>query len=59
MKIILIVAYISLHGVPSIDLYERDDMKQCRQEAQFIFNAIKAGTGRSWCARVIDHRSKS
>lgn len=58
MKIILIVAYISYHGVPSIDIYERDDMKQCRQEAKFIYEKIRAGSGRAWCHRVIDWRGK-
>ena len=58
MKIVLIVAYLSYNGIPSIAMYERTDMKQCRQEAQFIFNAIKAGSGRAWCHRVIDWRTK-
>ena len=58
MKILLIVAYVSYHGVPQIDLYERDDLQQCRQEAQFIFNQVKAGSARAWCHRVIDHGRK-
>ena len=53
MKTVLVVAYLSLYGVPSINTYFRSDMRECRREATRIFNNVRAGTARVWCARVI------
>ena len=52
MKTLLIVAYVSIFGVPSIEAIERHDMRQCRNEATEIFNKVKAGTVRAWCVRI-------
>lgn len=53
MKTILVVAYLSLYGVPSINTYFRSDMRECRREATRIFNNVRAGTARVWCAKTI------
>ena len=52
MKTLLIVAYVSIFGVPSIEAIERQDMRQCRKEATEIYNKVKAGTVRAWCVRI-------
>ena len=58
MKIVLIVAYISMHGVPFINLHDMPDRETCNREAKQIFKNIKAGSVRAWCHRVIDWRNK-
>lgn len=52
MKIILVVAYLSATGVPSIKLYDRPYIKQCRDEATTIYNKVKSGTVRAWCVKL-------
>ncbi len=52
VKTLLIIAYVSASGVPSIETHERQDMRQCRDEATEIFNKVKAGTVRAWCVRI-------
>ena len=52
MKTLLIIAYVSSIGVPSIQTVERQDMRQCRTEATEIYNRVKAGTVRAWCIRI-------
>lgn len=52
MKTLLIVAYVSIFGVPSIEAIERQDMRQCKAEATEIYNKVKAGTVRAWCVRI-------
>lgn len=53
MKTILIIAYVSMHGVPSIAIHERPDIAQCRKEATTVYNSVKAGSVRAWCAKVV------
>lgn len=52
MKIILVVAYLSYSGIPSMKLYERPNISQCRDEATAIYNKVKAGTVRAWCVKL-------
>ena len=52
MKILLVVAYLSARGLPHITIHERTDMTQCRAEATQLFNQVRVGTVRVWCARV-------
>lgn len=53
MKILLIIAYVSMHGVPSIQTYERTELVSCRKEATTVYNQVKVGSARAWCAKVV------
>lgn len=52
MKTLLIIAYVSMFGIPSIETHERQDMRQCRKEATEIYKKVRAGTVRAWCVRI-------
>lgn len=52
MKVILVVAYLSAAGVPSMKLYDRPDIKQCRDEATAIYDKVRSGTVRTWCVKL-------
>ena len=54
MKTILVVAYVSMHGVPFINLHDMPDRDTCNREAKQIFKNVKAGSVRAWCHNVID-----
>ena len=59
MKVVLIVAYVSMHGVPFIQLHDMPDKATCNREAKQIFKNVKAGTVRAWCHNVINVKGKS
>ena len=52
MKVLLVVAYLSATGVPQIKTHEMESMSECRSMATQVFNRVKAGTTRAWCAKV-------
>lgn len=52
MKTLLVIAYVSMFGAPSIEVIERPDYAECRREATTIYNKVKAGTVRAWCVKV-------
>ena len=52
MKVLLVVAYLSVTGVPKIETHEMQSMPECRSMATQVFNRVKAGSVRSWCAKV-------
>ena len=52
MKVLLVVAYLSMGGVPHIEIHERPDLATCRAEATKIFNTVRAGSTRAWCAKI-------
>ena len=52
MKVLLVVAYLSVTGVPKIETHEMQSMSECRSMATQVFNRVKAGSVRSWCAKV-------
>lgn len=54
MKIVLIIAYISMHGVPSIKVHDMPNRDTCNEMAKEVFKQVKAGSVRAWCHRVID-----
>ena len=47
MKVVLIVAYVSMHGVPFIQLHDMPDRAACNREAKQIFKNVKAGSVRA------------
>ena len=49
MKVVLIVAYVSMHGVPFINLHDMPDRDTFNREAKQIFKNVKASTVRAWC----------
>lgn len=53
MKILLVVAYLSMYGEPSIRLYEQPDMTSCRKMATTIYQNVRAGSARAWCQKVV------
>ena len=52
MKILLVVAYLSMYGEPSIRLYEQSDMASCRKMATTIYQNVRAGSARVWCQKI-------
>ena len=52
MKVLLVVAYLSVTGVPQIKTHEMASMSECRSMATTMYNRVKAGSVRSWCAKV-------
>ena len=56
MKILLIVASVTMFGKPYIDTAERDDWKACNAEAKAKMQSIKVSSARVWCAKVIDKK---
>ena len=50
--ICLVVAYVSLLGVPSITLYEQKSMSVCNDNATKIYSKVTSGTARVWCKRL-------
>lgn len=52
MKILLIIAYVSMAGEPRIDVHPRADMSECRREATMVYNKVRAGSVRAWCVKV-------
>ena len=52
MKVLLVIAHLSMSGVPHIEIHERPDLVTCRAEATKIFNQVRAGSVRSWCAKI-------
>ena len=54
MKIVLIIAYISMQGVPSIKVQDMPDRDTCNKMAKEVFNQVKTGSVRAWCHRVIN-----
>ena len=59
MKVVLIVAYVSMHGAPFINLHDMPDKATCNREAKQIFKNVKASTVRAWCHNVINVKGKS
>ena len=58
MKIILVLAYVSMYGVSSIETYERTDMQECRKEAKSWYDQVRVGSGRAWCDKVAIRRKE-
>ena len=58
MKIVLVLAYLSMYGEPRIEIHTRADYAACRKEAAAWFKQVKAGSGRAWCEKVIDGRKE-
>lgn len=56
MKILLVVAYLSMYGEPHIEVHPRTDLAACRTEATAWFKRIRVGSGRAWCENVINGR---
>ena len=54
MKIVLIIAYISMQGVPSIKVHDMPDRDTCNKMAKEVFKQVKAGSVRAWCHNVIN-----
>jgi hypothetical protein len=54
MKIVLVIAYLSMFGEPSISVHPRTDMNACRQEAATYFKRIQAGSARAWCQKIVE-----
>lgn len=54
MKIVLVIAYLSMYGEPRIERHYRTDMVTCRKEATAYFNNVRVGTARAWCAKVLE-----
>lgn len=52
MKILLVIAYLSYTGEPSIEVHERPSLTQCNSEAKAIYKQVKAGSVRAWCHRI-------
>ena len=52
MKSILVVAYLSFLGVPSIKTYVQPDMATCNQTAKAVFKQVRAGSVRAWCKQL-------
>ncbi|MFA7290940.1 MAG: hypothetical protein WC023_01705 [Rhodocyclaceae bacterium] len=52
MKTLLVIAYLSMFGEPSIKTYVRTDWNECRREASEFMKQIRAGSARAWCQRV-------
>ena len=54
MKVVLVIAYLSMFGEPDIAVHTRTDFSACQKEALTIFKKVRAGSARVWCERVID-----
>ena len=52
MKILLVIAYISYLGEPSIKVHEMPSLAQCNAEAKAIYKQVQAGSARVWCHRI-------
>ena len=59
MKVVLIVAYVSIHGVPFIQLHDMPDRDMCNRNTKHIFKNVQAVTTHAWCHNVIDVKGKS
>lgn len=53
MKIVLVIAYLSIYGEPRIEIHQRDNMTACRKEATAYYKQVRAGSARAWCEKVI------
>ena len=58
-KIILTVAYLSMFGKPCIETTPFEDRVTCQKEATKIYNQVRAGTTRAWCAKVMTHENQT
>lgn len=56
MKIILIIASVTMFGVPRIETHDMPDMKTCQTTAKQVFNKVKVSSARVWCNKVIEKR---
>ena len=54
MKIVLVIAYLSMFGDVRIERHDRTDWNECRKEATAYFNKVRVGTARAWCAKVVE-----
>ena len=54
MKTVLVVAYLSMFGEPSMTVTEMLTMKQCNEQAKIVFNKVRVGKTRAWCQRIVD-----
>jgi hypothetical protein len=51
MNWILVAAYLSAAGVPSITTHRFQDKAACQAKAVKYVAHIKVGSGRAWCVR--------
>lgn len=53
MKILLVIAYLSMDGQPSIQVHVQPDRPTCLKVATQVYKNVRAGSVRAWCHKVV------